>query len=184
MNLRKCIAVIAAMALFLAAAGTASAAKGPPPKRATIKAVSSLKVKINRYIQDKLRWQKDTYQVRAGGTLKVVQQAPDDGPHTFTVVKKGDLPRTVKELFNCEICNTLGQAHGADPNSEAPPQFLFLENGVGQDTTPNVDGAGDSAFIGPDKGTSVTLPVTAKKGSTLRFLCLIHPWMQAKVLVR
>jgi hypothetical protein len=29
----------------------------------------------------------------------------------------------------------------------------------------------------------VSVKVTAKKGSTLHFLCLVHPWMQATVKV-
>jgi hypothetical protein len=32
-------------------------------------------------------------------------------------------------------------------------------------------------------GDEVTLPVTAKAGTTLTFLCAIHPWMQAKLKV-
>jgi hypothetical protein len=47
-----------------------------------------------------------------------------------------------------------------------------------------VDQPGDSGITGPgEKGESIDLPVTAKKGTTLRFMCLIHPWMQAKVIV-
>ena len=37
-------------------------------------------------------------------------------------------------MLNCKICEKLGKAHGADPNSNAPPKFPFLENGVGQAT--------------------------------------------------
>jgi len=29
----------------------------------------------------------------------------------------------------------------------------------------------------------VTLTVTAKPGTTLCFLCVVHPWMQAKIIV-
>ena len=77
-------------------------------------------------------------------------------------------------------------AHGADPNSDAPPKFQFLENGVGQDTPPDVDKAGDSGLTGPGEAPNekISLKVTAKKGSQLYFLCLIHPWMQAKVQVQ
>ena len=39
-------------------------------------------------------------------------------------------------------------------------------------------------MTGPGKkGESIDLKVTAKKGTTLYFLCAIHPWMQAKVIV-
>jgi uncharacterized cupredoxin-like copper-binding protein len=100
------------------------------------------------------------------------------------VVNRKDLPKTVKQINNCQICQTIAQEHGADPNSDAPPTNLFVENGTGQATAPDVDRPGDSAFIAPDPGASVTLTVTAKKGSTLYFMCAIHPWMQAKVQVK
>jgi hypothetical protein len=181
---RKLVAGATSLALVASAGGVALAAKGPPPKRATIKAVSKTEVKINRYIKDGLRWNKDTYQVRSGGTLRAVNLAPDSGPHSVTVVSRKDLPRTPKQVFECKVCEQVGEAHGADPNSDAPPKFLFLENGVGQDTPPEFDRAGDSALLGPNRGDTSDFKVTAKKGTTLNLLCLIHPWMQAKLLVR
>ena len=69
---------------------------------------------------------------RAGRSTSSTSAA-DEGPHTFTVVKKADAPRHRAQAVNCTICNKLGEAHGADPNSDAPPKFPFLENGVGQD---------------------------------------------------
>ncbi len=183
MSLRKLIC--AALILVIAVAGTAVAAKGPAPKRAVIKAVQTLNVKVNRYIKDNLRWQKDVYTVRSGGTLRLVNDAPGDGPHTLTIFARRDLPRTPRQILgNCKICNVLGKAHGADPNSGGPPKFPFLENGTGQNSAPNFDRPGDSAFVDAKQGASVNLPVTAKKGTTLRFVCLIHPWMQGRILVK
>jgi hypothetical protein len=178
--------VIGAMALCLTAsgAGAALAAKGgPPPSHAAINAVQKVQFKVNRYVKDSLRWQKDVYQVKSGGTLTITNKA-NDGPHTFSVVNKKDLPRTTKQINNCKICQTIAQEHGADENSDAPPTHLFVEDGVGQDTPPSVDKPGDSAFVGPGPGDNVKLTVTAKKGTTLYFLCAIHPWMQAKLQVK
>jgi hypothetical protein len=39
--------------------------------------------------------------------------------------------------------------HGANPNSNAPPKFLYVENGVGTNTAPNIDQPGNSAFVAP-----------------------------------
>ena len=122
--------------------------------------------------------------VASGGTLHIVNVAADEGPHTFTVIARKDAPRTAAQLFDCKVCNVLGKAHGADPNSDAPPKFPFLENGVGSATSPNFDKPGDSAFIAPTKGLKLDLKVTAKKGTHLYFMCLIHPWMQAEVDVK
>src|SRR3954465_9188367 len=121
MTSRKLAAAAAAVAVSLGATGAAVAAVGKAPARTTIKVSQKIKVKPNRYIQDGLRWNRDVYKVRHGGTLHVVNTAAGGGPHTFTVVKKSDLPRTAAAIFSCKVCEKLGQAHGADPNSEAPP---------------------------------------------------------------
>ena len=125
------------------------------------------------------------YHVKSGGTLQVVNTVATEGPHTFSVVKKSQLPKNAAQTFNCKICNTIATELGVDPNDEnAPPKFQYAENGVGSATPPNVDRPGDTGVTGPGKkGESIDLKVTAKKGSTLYFLCAIHPWMQAKVIV-
>jgi len=155
-----------------AAVTTIKAVQGPP------------KFQINRFVEDTLRWNKDVYSVKSGGTLHIVNMAADEGPHTFTVLARKDEPRTLAALFQCKICEKLGKAHGADPNSNAPPKFQYLENGVGQKTPPQVDRPGDSGVTGKGKkGESIDLKVTAPAGTKLYFMCLIHPWMQAEVNV-
>jgi hypothetical protein len=185
MTHRKLVAGMVALGLTLGGGSAAVAAATKAPKVATIKEKTSLKMKPNRYVQDGLRWNKDVYHVRSGGTLHLVNNVISEGPHTFTVLKKKDLPQNAKQMSNCKICNKLTAAHGADPNSNAPPKFFFLENGVGSQAPPSVDRPGDSALIGPGakKGESLDVKVTAKKGTTLHFLCLVHPWMQGKVIV-
>jgi hypothetical protein len=170
------IAVVAAVAI---------AGHGKASSVTTIKAISvPPQIKINRFVEDTLRWNHDVYTVPSGGTLHIVNLAADEGPHTFTVVAKKDEPRTAAQLFNCQICNKLAKAHGADPNSNAPPKFPFLENGVGQATPPSVNQPGDSGVTGKGKkGESIDLNVTAPAGTKLYFMCLIHPWMQAVVNV-
>jgi plastocyanin len=188
MNNRKvaAAAVGLCLAVGVGATGVALAANtAAVPTKTTIKVSQKLKVVPNRYIQDGLRWDKDVYKIKSGGTLTVVNTAAGEGPHTFTVVKEKDLPRTARAVERCAICQKLGQAHGADPNSDAPPKFQYLENGVGQNTPPKVDRPGDSGVTGPGKkGEKISFKVTAKKGKELYFMCLIHPWMQAKVLVQ
>ena len=187
MRHRTLAAGVAAVSLTLGAGGVAVAASTAAPSRTTIKEKAPFSVVINRYVQDGLRWNHDVYHVRSGGILHVTANKLGDGPHTFTVVRKKDEPTTAKGVNNClpkGICGKLAVAHGADPNSEGPPKFTYLENGKGTDTPPNVDRPGDSAAIGFTPQTkSVNLKVTAPKGSTLRFMCLVHPWMQAKVRV-
>ena len=183
MSPRKLFLVAAACIASGAIATGAVAGRTTSTSVTTIKAVTSTpKMVVNRYIQDNLRWDKNVYKVKSGGTLHVVNDAADEGPHTFTVVVKKDAPRTGLQAVNCKICLTLAKAHGANPNTDAPPKFPFLENGVGQKTPPNVDRPGDSGVTGPGKkGESIDLKVTAPAGTKLYFMCLIHPWMQAQV---
>jgi hypothetical protein len=185
MKNRKLVAGVAGLCLAVGVTGVAAAANTAAPKKVTVTVAQTLKMVPNRYIQDGLRWKKDVYQVKSGGTVTVVNTVATEGPHTFTIVSKKDLPKNAAQAFNCKICNKLAAAHGADPQSNAPPKFQYLENGVGQNTPPNLDRPGDSGVTGPgQKGEHISFTVTAKKGTTLYFMCLIHPWMQGKLQVK
>jgi hypothetical protein len=180
--------VYSAVLGLVALAASAGGAGASPSSASTVTTIKAVEVqplvKINRFVQDTLRWNRDVYSVRSGGTLHIVNVAADEGPHTFTVVERKDEPKTAAQLFNCKICNALAKAHGANPNSDAPPKYQYLENGVGQNTPPSVNEPGDSGVTGSGKkGESIDLKVTAPKGTTLYFICLIHPWMQAKLVV-
>jgi hypothetical protein len=179
----KLLAGITTVGLIAGGSAVAVAATAAAPKHTTINAVTSTKVKINRYIQDGTRWQHDVYRVRSGGTVTIVNLASSDGPHTFTVVKKSQLPRTVKQMNNCKICNTVAQEIGANEQSNAPPTFKYVVNGKGSNTPPTVDKPNNTAFVLPFQHAKVSLKVTAKPGATIYFLCVIHPWMQAKIIV-
>jgi hypothetical protein len=186
MRKRRLIAGAVTLGFALSATGVAVAAKtSAAPATTTIKVSQKLVMKPNRYIQDGLKWNKDVYHVRSGGTLHIVNTVATEGPHTFSVVKKNQLPRTAAQTFNCRICNKIAQELGANPNDpNSQPQFQYAENGVGTNTPPNVDRPGDTGLTGQGKrGESIDLKVTARKGTTLYFLCAIHPWMQAKVIV-
>ncbi|HEY7630403.1 MAG TPA: hypothetical protein VH817_06880, partial [Thermoleophilaceae bacterium] len=186
MRNRKLIAGAVTLSVALGVSGVAVAKKGAAPAKTTIKVSQKLKMKPNRYIQDGLRWDKDVYHVRSGGTIKVVNTVATEGPHTVSVVKKNQLPRTAAQVNNCKICGKIAQEFGiTDPNDpNAQPQFQYVDNGVGTNTPADIDRPGDSGLTGPGKkGESITMKVTAKKGTTLYFLCAIHPWMQAKIIV-
>ena len=183
-NHSKIMAGVAGLAIAAGGTGVAVAAtSAAAPKSVTVKEKAGIRVKPNRYIQDELRFAKDVYTVRTGGVVTLLLNQAQEGAHTLTVVRSKDLPRTGKQISNCKICTTLGKAHGADPNGNGPPKFQYLENGVGQKTPPNLDRPGDSGGTGPKKGDKATFKVTAKAGTTLQFMCLIHPWMQAKLKV-
>jgi hypothetical protein len=160
------------------AVGSAVAASGGAPKVDKLKVVGGVQAKPGFFIKDLLRYTPFKSSVKAGGTIQITtaKSGSTEGPHTFSLVKKSQLPLTAKAINNCKVCGQIAQEHGADPNSESPP------------TTPLVDGGdgfnkpGDSVFF--DGSTVMKLPVSAKKGTTLYYMCAIHPWMQGSVVVK
>jgi len=186
-SMRRLIAGAAAMSVVVAGvAGLVSVAGAAPatPKKVVVKQKFGMTMVPNRYIRDEMRFDRDVYTVASGGTVEFVMTAAQEGPHTLTVVAAKDLPKTAGQAFDCRVCHELAKAHGADPSSDAPPKFKFLENGVGQNTAPKLDRPGDSGFLPARNGSKITFKVTAPKGTTLTFMCLVHPWMQAKLVVR
>lgn len=186
-NMRRRIAGAAAVSVVLAGvAGLVSSAGAAPaaPKKVLVKEKFGMTMVANRYVRDEMRFDRDVYTVASGGTVEFVMTAAQEGPHTLTVVAAKDLPKTAEQAFNCRVCHELARAHGADPNTNAPPKFKFLENGVGQNVAPKLDRPGDSGFLPARNGSKIAFKVTAPKGTTLTFMCLVHPWMQAKLVVR
>jgi hypothetical protein len=183
MTKRKIAAGAAGLALIGGGGAAAVSASGADtaqaPDTAVVKQKAGFEFKANRYIKDKLRFNRDVYRVQSGGTLRVVNNKAAEGPHTVSIVKKRDLPTS----FNCPVCETLGEAHGADPNGNRPPKYEFVENGEGQKDPASFNRPGDSGLTGPNKGDEFEAPVTARAGKTLHMLCIVHPWMQAKLKV-
>jgi plastocyanin len=142
---------------------------------ATLTATTGSRYVINKYAQNTSHFAPGAVTIRSGGTLTVKSQA--GSPHTFSIVKATELPKTTKQIEQCKICQTLARAHGANPNSDAPPSKPVVDVGAA-----GIDRTGDSVFLQPSRRTK--LKITAKKGRTLYFMCAIHPWMQGKLLVR
>jgi plastocyanin len=105
-----------------------------------------------------------------------------DAPHTVTIVNKADLPQTPAQLDACfapgHICAQTIEAH--DPGSDQKPPFNFVVNRG----APGLDARGDSLLFAGPFNEAVTATVTASAGTTLSYLCVIHPWMQGSIKVR
>ena len=179
---RKLVVVpVAVVAVAAAAVGSAVAATSSAPKVDHIKVVSSLKVKPGFYIQDGLRFTPYKSSVKSGGTITVVgaKGAFNEGPHSFSLVRKSDLPKTARQINNCKVCGKLAQEHGIDPNDpNSQPTNPFVDGGDG------FNKPGDSALFDGQNVKSLKLKVTAKKGTTLYYMCGFHPWMQGSVTVK
>jgi len=111
------------------------------------------------------------------------------GPHTFSLVTKGSLPKTRKAENSCftpkKICFAIAKWHGFNPKTEKISVNLAKAGPAGWSTMGDTSGKkGDSWFTGEKKkGTHVTQQVTAAAGTTLYFMCAVHPEMQGEVKV-
>ncbi len=125
----------------------------------------------------------------AGEDLEVLNQTNPRqvGPHTFSLVTKGSLPKTKAAQNNCftpkHICMAIAKWHGT--NGKGPVTKNPVKAGLpGWDTLGSLTKTGDSWFTGEKKsGTSVVQPVSAAAGTTIYFMCAIHPFMQGSIEV-
>jgi plastocyanin len=130
--------------------------------------------------------------VHVGDELDIVNETNPKkvGPHTFSLVTKGSLPKTPNARRNCftpkHICLSISQWHGFDPKTEKITVNPAKAGPAGWSTLGSTTKKGDSWFTGEKKaGTSFSQQVTADPATTgtLYFICAIHPWMQGSVKV-
>ncbi len=110
------------------------------------------------------------------------------GPHTFSLVQPGLVPKTKPQRQNCftpkHICLAIAHWHGVPGDGNGPPKINPVDAGAeGWSTMGNLKRKGDSWFTGQEPKASITESVTAKAGTTLYFICAVHPWMHGKVKV-
>jgi hypothetical protein len=111
------------------------------------------------------------------------------GPHTFSLVEKGTIPKTKNAQKSCftpgHICLSIAKWHGFNPKTEKISINPVEAGPEGWSTLGNNKGKkGDSWFTGETKkGTHFSQEVTAKAGTTLYFVCAVHPWMHGSIKV-
>ena len=93
------------------------------------------------------------------------------------IVNAAEVPGSIDDVFNCgapdTVCDALFQLVGETDN---PPRII-----EGPGTTAGINGRLDTLVILP--GETVSATVTAPSGTTLYFICAIHPWMQGRLVV-
>jgi plastocyanin len=126
--------------------------------------------------------------VHQGDELNIVNETDPKkvGPHTFSLVTKGSVPKTPSARKNCftpkHICLSIAQWHGFNPKTEQITINPAKAGLPGWSTLGSTSKKGDSWFTGEKKGTSFSQQVTAEPG-TLYFVCAIHPWMHGQTTV-
>lgn len=175
--------LVAAPALGAAAAAVAVAsafgASSAAPKVDHIGIKAGAQIKPGFWIKDNLRYTPYVSTVKSGGTvvIKAGRGAFGEGPHTFSIVRKSDLPRTAAQANACKACGKIAEEHGVDPSADSsqPPAHPFVDGGDG------FNKRYDSVVF---EKNPAPIKITAKKGKTLYFMCAVHPWMQGKIIVK
>jgi plastocyanin len=177
---RLTIMVATALLLTTIAAGSVMADSGK-----TVRTLGRGQIfKPNQLVAVVFRFAPQATTVTTGQRIRFVDADQDnDEPHTVTIVDKADLPTSFAEGDAC-FAETApcGQALAAhDPDGDQQPPFNLVVN----KGKPGLDSAGDSLLFGGDlDNQSISARVTAAPGTTLYYLCALHPFMQGKITVR
>jgi hypothetical protein len=175
----KVFAPLAALVLMaVVLVPTIAGAAVTPPKK-TIDMKGGPSKKKNAFgIKDSMRFSPAKFAIASDGTLTIKgKTSAKEGPHTFSVVKASQLPTTKKQVEKCAVCLKFFKNHKVNEKTGKVGAPL-LNTG-----TKGFDGPGDSIVIAPGKSTT-KIKISAKPGTTLSFLCTVHPWMQGKVTVK
>jgi hypothetical protein len=127
--------------------------------------------------------------VHKGEELRIVNDTKPSqvGPHTFSLVEKGFLPKTSKQRKSCftpgHICLAIAEWHQFNPKTERIGKEEIDAGPKGWSTMGSLKKEGDSWFSGEKPGGSTEEVVTAKAGTTLYYMCAVHPWMQGSIKV-
>jgi hypothetical protein len=127
--------------------------------------------------------------VSYGDELKIVNTTNPKkvGPHTFSLIEGSFEPKTKQQQKVCftknHICKAIAQWHGVKGNG--PPTINPVKVGApGWSTEGNLTEKGDSWFTGSKPGTSFEQQVTAEVGTTIHYICAVHPEMQGSFKVQ
>jgi plastocyanin len=180
-RLRALALTVSTTALVLAVGGSGLAGAATPTGNTQVISMELTKGKL-KFVGPE--------SVTVGDQLEIVNKTNPKqvGPHTFSLVTKGSLPKTPKARKNCftpkHICLAIATWHGFSPKTERITKNPAKAGPAGWSTAGNATGKkGDSWFSGETKGGHFSQEVTAEAGSTLYYICAVHPWMQGKVQV-
>ena len=165
------LGTVVALGASLAPVASAPADSTVPAKQ-KLAIVGRSEFRINKLAFDNQRFSRTAFAIRSGGAVTLVNRAKTEDPHTISLVEKAQLPKT----FDCEVCGEIFGAHGAGGENGGPA------NPVVDVGAPGYDQPGDSTYVAPH--ARVSFEVTAPAGTTLHFICAIHPWMQGRIKVR
>jgi hypothetical protein len=167
------------LALVIAAAVVVPAVAQPHASaRVGLNTIGGVTFKPNRYIQDNMRFSKNSISADRGDRVVLTDKTKQ--PHSFSIVRKDQIPRKVRQIdacFESGPCGKLAVEHGAinpDTGEEQEPTTPLVNAGREGFNQP-----GDSVLIPPGGKTNVR--ITGSRD--MYYLCAIHPWMLGKINV-
>jgi plastocyanin len=178
-DMQKLVMIIV-MAIAMVATVTRGMVNADGGKKVDVKGLETFE--SNSLFLSNLRFAPENINVEKGDIVTWKDDALTPVPHTITIFKRDAVPADFAEAY---ICLWDKRVLGADGPCL---QFMDAHGGL-PPTTPVVnvgrnglDAPGDSIFLPPNG--SVSAEVTARPGTTLHYICIIHPWMQGTITVQ
>jgi hypothetical protein len=179
------VMLLTALALALGAGGASARAAAPlpePPPPTGDKVTISV-----AEVAGKLKFVGPEAIVE-GDELEIVDKTNPQkvGPVTFSLVRRGYLPKTKPAQANCftpgHICWAIAEWQGV--HGEGVPTINPAQAGLpGWDAMGAPTAPGDSWFSGTKPGGRFRQEVTARAGTRLWFMDAIHPWLRGTIKV-
>lgn len=174
-------AALAGGALTIALVAGTSASAGPDAGAGAAPATITMQLKQGKFFFS------GATRVRAGSKLRIRNNTDPmrGGHHTFTLVRKSVLPESRQEQGDCfagGICLPIAMAHQFDEATGKVGRPLVRAGRRGWDRSFTSKRKGDSWYTETD-GESFSQKVSARPGTTLRYMCAVHPEMQGKIKV-
>ena len=141
----------------------------------------------NALINADFRFSPGPLAVKSGETVTWTN-ATTDG-HTISIVPSQ--PSNVGDVFNCgapgTVCAPILACHFPQGFGQGGPPPVIVPT-CGNASNGELKALGDSFLIpppgiGPPSLQTITAKITAAPGTTLLYMCVIHPWMQGQIVV-
>jgi plastocyanin len=175
----KKLVMIVVMAVAMVATVTIGMASADGGKKVDVKGLEAFEA--NSLFLSNLRFVPEKINVEKGDKVTWKDDALTSVPHTITIVDPADLPSNFAEAYICNWDKRILSVDGpclqfVDAHGGIPPTTPVVEAGRN-----GLDATGDSIFLPPN--SSVSAQITASPGTTLHYICIIHPWMQGTITV-
>jgi plastocyanin len=177
----RTLLMIAVAAVAMAAVVSAGAVSAN--SETEVKVEGSEDFEPNALFKRNFRFAPGDITVNSGDIVTWLDKDKLDVPHTITIVDPEDLPVDFATAYLCLGSDIIP---GVDFDGLCLP-FLAAHGGIAFSTpvvnvgSAGLDVPGDSLFLAADG--SVSAQVTAAPGTTLHYMCIVHPWMQGTITV-